>query len=461
MIGADRTGLLVAFVGGLLLALGAADAADEKEADTVTIKGETCTVVPDEELREFGYDVPDVKPEDNAAYDYIEAINGYVAPNAEQGELRDKVIQDKWTEKAGPLADYIERNEDTLNRIHAAAKKDVCHFPLMVPLGSSIEERRLAGTELRQLAPMRELGRFLVTEGKAYEFETRYEEALDTYLLALRLGNQVAQDPTLIGGLVGLGCNQIGTRAIEQCLVRNEIDDDVLLKAQKRLAELAEGRPSVMVAMGGERAWSTSIAEYLITHPHVVYDFVKGAYPHPKTKAWKVAMAAMMMSDEGRAQMRADVKAFWDATDAAMAMPLSEFIETGAGDEPARKAQARDVPPNIMGMIGPAPGSARIAFARNDVSWTVLDVEFALARYAAADGQYPASLDALKDLMLSDGLDPYSGKPLHYRLEADGSYTLWSVGENLEDDGGVVGAKCPDCQAKDFVWNSAVIHGEE
>lgn len=438
-------------------------AADEEQPATITIEGATYTVVPDEEVRAIGFDVPDVKPEDNAANDYLKAIDAY--HSIERGDpldrLRDEVMRSGWTEEAAPLADYIERNEKALEWIRAGASKDVCHFPVLVPLGKTLDETSPAGIVLPQLSRMREFARFLVTVGKSSEFEGRHGDALDTYLLVLQLGNHAAQDPTLIAGLVGMACNAIGARAIDQCLVLNEIDEETLARVHKRLAELAGGRPSVLVSMRGERAWATSIVEYLIRHPELFADFVDVSGEDGHGKVWQLAMTAMLRSDEGRAQLRADVKAFWDAMDKAIAMPLPEYIRTGAGEEPVNNAKARKAPPNIMALLGPALSRSRIQFARNDLAWTVLDVEFALSRYAAAHGQYPESLDALKDLMLSDGIDPYSGEPLHYRLEADGAYTVWSVGENLEDDGGEVGSKCPDWQAKDFVWNSAVIHGED
>jgi hypothetical protein len=101
----------------------------------------------------------------------------------------------------------------------------------------------------------------------------------------------------------------------------------------------------------------------------------------------------------------------------------------------------------------------RTQYARLELEWTVVDVMFALARYRAAHGEYPTKLNELKALMLMDGTDVYAGKPLGYRLEPDGAYTIWSVGENLEDDGGAIGRACHDWRADDHVWNSAVIHG--
>jgi hypothetical protein len=452
------TTLLVGLV-ALLAGLGPrAAAAEEGQPATIVVGGQPYTVVLDEEVRKLGFKVPDVKPEENAAYDYLKAIDAY--RSIERGDpllrLRDEVMRSGWSEEAAPLAEYIEQNEEALKWIRSAASKDVCHFPVLVPLGSSIEETSPAGILLPYLSAMREFARFLLVVGKADEFEGRYGDALDAYLTILRLGNHVAQDPILINGLVGIACNMIGARAIEPCLVRNEIDDAILAEAQERLAALAGGRPNVVVSMGGERAWSTSMVEHLTTHPRWLAEYVDA--DEEMSKAQHTALVLMLQTEAGRAQIRADVREFWDAMEKAMEMPLPEFIRTAAGEEPALKAKARKVPPNIMALLGTALSGARLQFGRNDLSWTVLDVEFALARYAAKHDQYPESLDAVKDFMLGDGIDPFSGEPLKYRLEPDGAFTLWSVGENLVDDGGAMGRACPDWRADDFVWNSAVIN---
>lgn len=61
----------------------------------------------------------------------------------------------------------------------------------------------------------------------------------------------------------------------------------------------------------------------------------------------------------------------------------------------------------------------------------------ALERHRIETGEYPETLDSLK---LASGRplppDVMSGQPMRYRKEADGRYTLWSVGFDRKDDGG-------------------------
>jgi len=61
----------------------------------------------------------------------------------------------------------------------------------------------------------------------------------------------------------------------------------------------------------------------------------------------------------------------------------------------------------------------------------------ALKRYQLKHGKYPATLsDLVPEFISSIPRDPVDGKPLRYRLMADGSFLLYSIGENGRDDGG-------------------------
>jgi hypothetical protein len=89
----------------------------------------------------------------------------------------------------------------------------------------------------------------------------------------------------------------------------------------------------------------------------------------------------------------------------------------------------------------------------------------ALERYRLAQGQYPASLEALAPAWLkqapTDLLDTSGGR-LKYRREADGGFVLYSIGLNRVDDGGKPGSPCQDWNGRqadfprldegDWVW---------
>jgi hypothetical protein len=61
----------------------------------------------------------------------------------------------------------------------------------------------------------------------------------------------------------------------------------------------------------------------------------------------------------------------------------------------------------------------------------------ALKRYQLKNGNYPPDLNSLvPEFFAVVPLDPVDGKPLRYKLNSDGTFLLYSVGENGMDDGG-------------------------
>ncbi|WCJ58488.1 hypothetical protein NXS98_12235 [Fontisphaera persica] len=76
----------------------------------------------------------------------------------------------------------------------------------------------------------------------------------------------------------------------------------------------------------------------------------------------------------------------------------------------------------------------------------------ALARYQRKYGAYPRSLAELTPAFLpAVPLDPVDRQPLRYRLEADGRFTLYSIGADGRDDGGRSGERSLE-HAPDWVW---------
>ena len=66
-----------------------------------------------------------------------------------------------------------------------------------------------------------------------------------------------------------------------------------------------------------------------------------------------------------------------------------------------------------------------------------LKIAVALKIYKAKTGEYPDRLSALSpDILLKLPKDPFTGKDYVYK-KGDGGFIVYSVGENLKDDGGI------------------------
>ena len=82
----------------------------------------------------------------------------------------------------------------------------------------------------------------------------------------------------------------------------------------------------------------------------------------------------------------------------------------------------------------------------------VVITAIALKRYQLKHGNYPPDLNSLVPEFLSKvPLDPVDGQPLRYRRNADGTFLLYSVGENGKDDGGNPALE-PNVESSDYYW---------
>jgi len=95
----------------------------------------------------------------------------------------------------------------------------------------------------------------------------------------------------------------------------------------------------------------------------------------------------------------------------------------------------------------PALSGVVVQEGKTDATLRVMELRAALALYEKKNNRLPATLDELvPDILPAVPLDPFSEKPLHYallrieqaaRLQQQGPrWKIWSVGENLKDDGG-------------------------
>ena len=78
----------------------------------------------------------------------------------------------------------------------------------------------------------------------------------------------------------------------------------------------------------------------------------------------------------------------------------------------------------------------------------------ALKRYQLKHGNYPPDLSTLvPEFIPAVSHDPIDGQPLRYRRNADGTFLLYSIGENGVDDGGNPSLE-KNVQSSSFNWQN-------
>lgn len=111
----------------------------------------------------------------------------------------------------------------------------------------------------------------------------------------------------------------------------------------------------------------------------------------------------------------------------------------------------------LEGMAERTLRRAVYAEASRDLALT----DLAVRRFQLAQGRAPENLDQLVPKYLPRvPTDPFDGRPLRYRMTADGTFTIYSVGHDGVDDGGNPAPELPGTSpqfltGRDLVWPRA------
>jgi len=128
-----------------------------------------------------------------------------------------------------------------------------------------------------------------------------------------------------------------------------------------------------------------------------------------------------------------------DLIEAARAMARSGVYASISPALTNLKANLVESTPRFMVGNLLLPGNDRLVekIARAETQRRMVIAAIALKRFHLRHGRYPEKLSALvPEFLPAVPADFMDGQPLRYRLNADGTYTLYSIGDDGKDDGG-------------------------
>ena len=275
-------------------------------------------------------------------------------------------------------------------------------------------------------------------------------EDIDTIL---RLAELTGEDPVLIGYLVRVAIQSSAFSAFWDGTSQHAWSDAQLAAFQRRFEGLKQ-RDSLVQAFRGERLFGKTCFELMREgrlNPETLDamdgggdGFSGGAMP----KAWLLqnqAYHSRVMDQVVDALQRCDPErgiaakgSIWE----------TERIDQTVFDTANRRFHPYRILTHML-----LPSLAKV-HAKADRSLTTSRLAItvaALERHRLATGTYPKSLDDLVPrFLVAVPLDPMDGQPLRYRLNADGTFTLYGVGTNHADDNGVFESQ--QGQDLDWVW---------
>jgi len=398
---------------------------------------------------------PEIVESDNAWPYYQKAIALVVEPGPELGDMT--AFKKPWDpnhwdfsrlpgEVQGAIEEWVQANQPAWEAFATAGSKPYLYKPY--EYHSSSGASWLMNIKVPDLRLVRDLARVGQWRSRVHMAQGKTAEALGDCLAVAHAGPHWQHTPTLVEQLVGIAFASAADREILQIAGRQAPSAEMLADVQRELAGLYRG-PYPSVDMQYERIAFLDLVQHLFTD-----DGLGGGHLIPSQVA---GMAATKDSDyEELAEnpvLRTGlslIHARRDETVAAACRIFDREKEMASLSPYERRARQvvtgddlRDSLPKyryaLVDLMLPALNRAAEIGFRGKVMHEATLTILALQRYRLEKGRYPASLAELMPAGYLDVLpsDPYSDKPLSYRV-ADDTFTLYSVGEDFDDDGGTV-----------------------
>lgn len=375
-----------------------------------------------EELEKYNK-LPEGTP--NAADIYIKAFDAYRAPFEDEKKLLPlvgsvvlKAGESPTPETKTAMETFLSRNAKTLELLHQAGRVEQCRYryPLIARQGFM----NPYFTEIKNCAQL--LNQRILIEIQS----DRKDEACQSAIDELRLGRSLSREPSFISFLVGHSVASMGIESIGRLLEDCSLGEQQIAVLQTELLQVRNGL-RMEQGLIGERCC-------LLDNLFMSQSMSFGTAP----ARWSGLMDTNVLR----------AIEFYDQLEAVAKMaPEKRLKEYQKIQEEAKQLSilffiTRTLVPavNTIAMIDLR------GIARMDCALTALEVE----RYRLAEGRLPETLEALVPKFIEAvPIDPFDGKPLRYmRLEK--GYTIYSIGEDGEDNGGVPKGKVQNNEKYDW-----------
>lgn len=412
------------FLAFALLLAGVASAAEQKPArKTITMEGETIELMTGDEVRALGFPWVDVPDDENAATYYIKGANKLcdLKPDPAWLDQREHAIKHGWDDSMKALADYLDAAGPALDLFRKGASMKLCQLPY-----PETEAGVTAAIFLPPLSAAREACLLLTAEARRLEARGKFKEAVDNYVAVIKIGEHCGARCCLIDLLVGIAMVDMGSNTAFLGIFRQDYPREELRRFLGELDSLRNALPNFVHAMKGERAFGLASVDDIVRA-----GLVMGIVPLGEPSPLGARLFRVLIPER---TIKQDMSAAYDRIIAAARIPYYE-PEARPSDE---QIEAGLKPWNVLGQISFSVFyRGRIVSERCAAQFNMLRVAIALVIYKQDHGADPDDLEKLVDDELLSELpaDPFSGKPFKYRAE-DGEFVLYSVGENLVDDGG-------------------------
>lgn len=335
---------------------------------------------------------------------------------------------------------WLEANREAAAHFRAGAQFEFRGSPRDSADGT------LLGILLPHLAPTRSIAKMMVIKGKRLEVEGHGNEAMTTYLDTLASGAKVSHGPTLIENLVGLAIQNLASgfmldsfegpaaETIDYIVLAERIEE-AYLPARPMAESLQFERAMILDVVQRAFRWNSQTGHYEVDPDGL--RVAQSAFGSENEDPLGQIGLGLALGAIGFEETRDATNDHYDELSDGFSRPYPEGIVIFEDIDRRLKDQSRWGPlgggnPLLQALL-PALSRVYKTETRAEARRRATILTANLMAYRQRYGIFPDSLDVFAEKHFA--IDPFSEERFVYRRKDDG-FVLYSLGEDIEDDGG-------------------------
>jgi hypothetical protein len=344
-----------------------------------------------------------------------------------------------WISSAGsdPAADVLkgmERIEGALSEVRRASSRPKSRWPVKWSDGAraTISHYAILQTSCQAFA----------LRAKSLLALNRPDEALSEIRHIIRADRSLADNPTMIAGLVRIALWNLLLEACEEGIAADKWEDSQL-RALSKEAEAINMLAAWRFALDSERGFSNQVFDQTVTADRATFVKLITSVALPGKKASSLSTFGWLVTPRGWLRHnQVDYNELLDGDlediDALSERVAERFSRAESIREERSKSEFTELYYTLATAVTGVRGEGcRRAFASHS-RIQHLRILCAAARYRQVHGELPETLSELVPEFLEQvPHDIMDGKPMRYRRTKEGGCVVWSIGRNRIDDGGV------------------------
>lgn len=312
---------------------------------------------------------------------------------------------------------FVSDARPVLNAAMNASKYTQARFPIDLSQGLEV-------VDLTHLAKLRSVSRAMTLYGEHALLDGQVDLALKAYISVANLSNLLLDEPVLMSQLVRIQVQQGTLSLLEEVLSYGVVT-----------AESLEGLDAAHARISNEDIFGRTIATERCSAVGAIQQIFEGVYDDSaRTFDELVSLRDILPVHLGATYSKHEQLAMYKLYKGS---PQGQEINWAAmADSKSNYDENFGLPSFMASLFVPVFDRTRIAFVRNEATIRIARTALAVEEFRLSHGVLPSSLEeCVPSFLATVPLDPYTGLDLHYQAEGSG-YTIYSVFDDLDDDGG-------------------------